>query len=143
MKDALIRLIKVIDIGYITLIYFAIAFLVVSALNEFYGEFNAEQENKKPVYQIVLEIVGMLWINGILIYTVRNLVAYVPFPLDNYYGFQHSKVKELSTAAIFVYFLMFLQTHLQAKIRNLYSIYNGRKTSVPTKNQQERNTVKL
>jgi hypothetical protein len=64
----------------------------------------------------------MLWLNGILIYVVRNLVPLIPFPLDTYYGFKHSLVKELSTAAIFVYFLMFFQQHLLDKARNYYKL---------------------
>lgn len=124
-KEILIRGIKIIDIGYITFIYFIAAFIIASGLNRLYGPFDQEKENTKSRFRIILELVGMVWLNGILIYIVRNLVPYVPFPLDSYYGFEHGKVKELGTAAIFIYFLVFFQKHLQEKARNLYNIYNA------------------
>lgn len=123
-KEVLIRGIKIVDIGYITLIYFVAAFAIASGLNRLYGDFNLEQEKAKPRWRITLELIGMVWINGVLIYLVRNIVPYVPFPLDSYYGFEHGKVKELATASVFIYFLIFFQKHLQEKARNLYSVYN-------------------
>ena len=128
MKHNLLRRgIKLVDIGYVTFIYFALAFVVASGLNRFYGEFDIAKENTKTHTRIVLELIGMLWLNGILIYLARNIVPLIPFPLDKLYGFKHSLVKELSSAAIFVYFLMFFQQPLLDKARNYYKVINDTK----------------
>jgi len=103
--DATIRFIKMLDIGYITVIYFLAAILVGKLLNYIFGIYNPESDTNKSSYKIGLELCLLIWLMGISTYIVRNIVGEIPSPFDNLYDFQHKRVKELGSATVYVLIL--------------------------------------
>ena len=117
--DVIIRSIKILDIGYITVIYFTLGFLISVGISKLLGDFNAEVENKKSTLRLFLEIVGHIWLIGVLVYIARNVVELIPFPLNGVLGFEHKRVKELGNAAVFTFVLLFFQAQLRSKLELL------------------------
>ena len=114
------RLVKIMDIGYIALIYFFLAILLSSLMDKVYGPYDQAKEKEKLFYVRALELVGMIWLNGVIIYFVRNLVPFIPSPFDNIYGFKHIRLKELKSAGIFEFVFLIKQDNLLKRIKLFY-----------------------
>ena len=99
--DVLMRSIKMLDIGFITIVYIALALLASKGIDTVMGEFDPEKEAKKPFWRRTLEMVVLFWLFGVLIYIVRNIVQHIPFPLNGVQGFDHFRVSELGSAEVF------------------------------------------
>jgi len=107
-QDILMRSIKILDIGYITVIYVAFSMAASRAVDVTVGKFDEKAESKKTTTQITMELIASLWAYGVMIYVARNLAELIPFPLNGFHGFDHFRVKELKNATIFTFtFLMF------------------------------------
>lgn len=115
-KDILLRSIKIIDIGYITIIYFMLAFYLSIWVDAKLGDFDKEKAASKSTFRLTLESIFHIYLIGVLIYIMRNLVEKIPFPLDGVQGFIHLKVKELTNAAVFTFIFILYQKHLRAKL---------------------------
>ena len=111
-QDILIRTNKMIDIGFITTIYFLLGAIVANIITNFQKKFNSVEEDKKTLIHSSLNLIILIWINGILIYVARNLVELIPYPFDNLFGFEHKKVKELGAATAFTFVLLYYQPNL-------------------------------
>jgi len=111
-QDILIRANKMIDIGFITTIYFILGAIVANIITNFQTKFNSSEEDKKTLVHSSLNLIVLIWINGVLIYFARNLVELIPYPFDNFFGFEHKKVKELSGATAFTFVLLYYQPNL-------------------------------
>jgi len=114
------RSIKIIDLGFITIIYFAIGLLLASAVDTNMGPLDHAQEDKKSIWQLTLECVLLIWLVGVIIYIVKNLVELIPFPLNGIGGFDHMKVKELRNATVFIFVFLSFQNYLRDKTVNYY-----------------------
>ena len=115
------RSIKLLDIGYVTVIYFSVGMILAKLFDIIYGEFDEKREAKRPFFLRGLELLGMMWLSGIVIYFVRNLVELIPFPLEGVFGFKHLKLKELKGAAVFTFVFLYFQAHLRGKMNSFYS----------------------
>ncbi len=114
-KEVIIRSIKMLDIGIITTIYFIIGYFVSWGVNKLYYNFDQNERRKKIV--IFLEICMQIFVIGILIYIIRNIVQLVPCPFEGFYGYQHSRVKELSSGGIAISFgVFYAQENIKAKL---------------------------
>lgn len=122
MKDELIiRGIKVIDIGYITAVYFVLGMITAMALDKLFGKFDTRKADSESFLRVLIEAICYVWLIGVLAYIARNVAELIPFPLDGMHGFQHSKVKELAVGAIYTTILMFYSSNLQDRLRYLYA----------------------
>jgi uncharacterized protein YybS (DUF2232 family) len=119
-NDILMRSIKILDIGYISVLYIIVSLICAIITDKVMGEFDEKVEAKKPIWQLTLEFILVVWLYGVLIYIVRNLIELVPFPLDNYHGFSHKKVKELSSAMVFSFTFVLFSKYLKAKLDFYY-----------------------
>ena len=115
--DLIRRSIKILDIGYITAIYFILGVILAVICDRSLGKFNIKEEKKKPLWQSILEMILYLWFLGVIIYIVRNVVSWIPFPFNNMYGFDHLKVKEVTSAATFSFAFLYFQQTYQDKIK--------------------------
>ena len=120
MKSLLVRSIKLVDIGFLTVIYFALGILMAKSIDALYGEFDEEAEKRKSMIQITVELMLLMWLLGIIVYMTRNLVELIPFPLDNISGFDHLQLKELKGATVFVFILMHFTRHFRKKLQYYY-----------------------
>jgi hypothetical protein len=123
-KELIIRSIKIVDIGYITIIYFILGLILAKLCDKYLGKFDENKENNKSILRSILELSLYLWFIGVIIYVVRNIVPLIPFPLDGMYGFKHLKVKEVTTATVFIISFMYFQEHYQDKIKYIFSKTN-------------------
>jgi hypothetical protein len=120
-KEIIIRSIKLIDIGYITTIYLILGIILAKVCDKYFGKFDEEMEQKKPLIQSILELILHLWLISIVIYVVRNLVSLVPFPLNGIYGYNHLKVKELTVATTFSIVFIYFYEYYQMKVKYIFT----------------------
>ena len=123
-KEIIVRSIKIIDIGYITAIYLILGILSARFCDARLGVFDVNKEKKKPLWQSILELILYLWFIGVFIYFVRNVVPLIPFPLNGIYGFDHLKVKEVTSATMFSISFIYFQQYYQDKIKFIFSRMN-------------------
>ena len=123
-KELIVRSIKILDIGYVTMIYFIIGLILAKICDKKLGKFDEKKASEKSIYQHMFELILYLWFIGVVIYIIRNLVPLIPFPLDGVYGFKHLKVKELTSATIFSISFMYFQVYYQNKIKYIFSKFD-------------------
>lgn len=116
------RFIKILDIGYVTLIYFFLAMVISLLLNKVYGKYDEKVEKTKTTFRKTMDLVAIIWINVIIIYIVRNIVPLIPSPFNNIYGFKHYKLKELESAYVFEFVLIYTQQSLVNRLEALYDV---------------------
>jgi hypothetical protein len=110
------RIIKSLDIGLITVIYFSIGFILSHQINKIYTLFDNTKTYNKQL--LLLEVCTQLFIIGILVYIIRNFVQLIPSPLNGIYGFQHIRVKELNSGGIALAFgIFFAQYDIKDKLK--------------------------
>jgi len=114
------RFIKILDIGYVTLIYFLLAIVIAVFMDKLYGEYNEKDESKKSTLRKTIDLVGMIWLNGVIIYIARNIVPLIPSPFNNINGFKHSRLKELESAYVFDFVLIYTQKNLVKRMEVFY-----------------------
>jgi hypothetical protein len=119
LQDILIRGNKMIDIGFITTIYFILGAIVANLITNFQTEFNNKEEDKRTLINSTLSLILLIWTNGVLIYFARNLVELIPYPFDTFFGFHHNKVKELGAATAFTFVLLYYQPNLNKMMKYL------------------------
>ena len=120
-EELALRSIKIIDIGFVTTIYFLLGIVSARAFDNFYGKYDEKKEKAKSFLRQTLEIIGMMWLYGVIIYIVKNLVELIPSPFDGLYGFKHSLLKELKNASVYTFIFLYFQTHFKSKIVTYYN----------------------
>jgi len=129
-NDVLMRSIKILDIGYITVIYVVFSIVIALIVDDVIGKFDEKKESKKPIWRIYIEMILSIWFYGVLIYIVRNLVELIPFPLDGYEGFEHKRVKELGNATVFTFTFLVFCDYFKNKIAFFYKTLSTRKNKI-------------
>jgi len=124
-KEVVIRSIKILDIAYVTFIYGLIALFTATLLDKYIYKYvsfqNVAKEEDKNFYILLVEIFICLTFNAIAYYLLRNLLQFVPFPLEGVYGFSHMKVNEAKYGAIISVIFIWFSKHLRAKMIALQS----------------------
>lgn len=121
IKEVEIRHLKILDIGYITVIYFFLGIGLAKLFDKLYGKFDPKQEEKKSFLRQTLELIGMMWLSGVVIYIIRNLVEFIPSPFNGIAGFDHLRVKELKNATVFAFIFLFFQSYFKEKLQHYYN----------------------
>ena len=120
-NDLLMRGIKLLDIGYINVLYVFIALMFAKLTDTIMGQFDSAMESKKSKFRLTIELILALWMYGIIIYNARNVVGIMPFPLDGYEGFEHRRVKELGSATAFTFTYVLFSDYIKTKISFYYN----------------------
>jgi hypothetical protein len=115
-NNIMFRLVKIVDIGYVACFYFIIGLIASRLFDKYFGLFDSKNEDKKSIYQVGLELIGMIWLIGVSTYVVRNLAEFIPSPMDGMYGFKHHKLKELGGAAVYSLIFMGYAYHFRSKL---------------------------
>ena len=113
------RIVKILDIGYTTLIYFMMGLIIAGLIDILYGKYDEKTEKEKSFPRRTLDLVGMIWLNGVIIYFIRNVAELIPSPFDGYYGFKHNQLKELDNAYVFDFVLIYNQPNLIKRMQIL------------------------
>ena len=111
-----LRGIKLLDIAYIASIYLTLGAVLSISIDRKLGEFDSEEADKKSTSQLYGEILLHFSLIGILIYIIRNIVEWIPFPLNGMYGYDHLKLNELRNAGIFGIIFFLFQNNLKNKL---------------------------
>ena len=120
-KEAVIRSIKMMDIGILTVLYFILGYIFSWLINKIYNNFDPNTAPLKIL--LFLEICGQLFIIGILVYILRNLIELIPFPLEGIYGYQHTKVRELYSGGIALTFgIFYAQENIKEKLNYIFNL---------------------
>jgi hypothetical protein len=119
-KELSIRGIKLLDIGFITVLYFLIALLVSILIDKTVIKPDLAIYEKKSTSLLLVEVICQVWLFGIFAYFAHNLVEKIPFPLQGVMGFNHLRVKELASTNIFFVVLLTSQTEFGNKVKYLY-----------------------
>jgi hypothetical protein len=113
---------KILDIGLVTVYYFLAASLTSLLLDSALGPFKVphlKSDKTADLYEIAqlcFEVILQFFFIGVLIYAMRNVVEHIPFPLEGVGGFQHSRLKEIDEAFVFIVVFMFYHKHLENKL---------------------------
>jgi hypothetical protein len=125
-EDLIIRGIKIVDIGYITILYFILGFIVSIFFNRMYEKYVDLVNDYKSNFRLTIELLIHIWLLGVTVYIARNLIEKIPSPFDNIYGFSHKRVKELHSATVFTLVFFFSQTYMREKMGYLYKRFTGK-----------------
>ena len=115
-NEILFRVIKIIDIAYIAILYFTVAFLFGRYINLLFTKIYGINFESKSTNVLYLEVLSQIIFIGIFCYIGKNLVQLIPFPLDGVNRFDHSRVKELSSGAFLTIFIVMFQYTMQNKL---------------------------
>lgn len=123
-KEVIFRTVKIIDIGFITLIYFLIAFFSSFYIDEKLGIFDSKLADNKNIFILFGEVSLHIYFIGVFTYIIRNLIELIPYPLNGYDGYDHSKLKELGGGVVFTFIFFIFQNNLRSKLIYLYKRIN-------------------
>jgi len=120
-RELVIRGLKIADMGYVGTGHFLTGFFLSRFIDNLLGPFDAELEKKKSTLHVMLEIIYLLWVNAVVLYVVKNLLELLPSPLDGIAGFEHARLKEIKSAPLLAFALLYYQTDLQDKLKAMYN----------------------
>lgn len=109
--------VKLLDIGYVTFLFFVFGLIFAKGFDLIYGKFDKEKYKKVPKWKLLLEILLHIFAIGVVAYILRNVVELIPFPLDGVAGFRHSLLKELEGGHILTVVLILFQKNLEEKVK--------------------------
>jgi MoaA/NifB/PqqE/SkfB family radical SAM enzyme len=111
--------VKILDIGYITVIYFIIAMFVSRLFEIIFAQYDKYINKSDNYIFIIIEIIIMMWLVGVSTYIVRNLVELIPSPFDGVSGLVHKKVKELGGAGVYTFVIMSFTSCIKDRVTEL------------------------
>ena len=115
----MIRGMKIFDIIFIGILQFLSGFFVAVGIDRILGRIDTEEENMKSTATLFIQILSLIVLFIVLYYIIRNIIQWIPSPFHGISGYDHTKVRELYTAPLLVYALIYYQTNLQAKLKEL------------------------
>jgi len=110
------RGIKIIDIAYVAAIYLTLGAVLSITIDRQLGKFDKEEADKKSTAQLYGEVLLHFASIGILMYIVRNVVEWIPFPLNGVFGYDHMRLNELRNAGLFGVIFFLFQNNLREKL---------------------------
>lgn len=108
--------VKLLDIGLVSTYYFVIGIIFAKLFDAIYEKFAPEDYDKINIGLLFGDIILHLFILGVVIYVLRNIIERIPSPLDGIGGFQHSRLKELDSSFVISIVLILFQKNLTKKI---------------------------
>lgn len=108
------RIIKILDIAYISVIGLFCGFLLAIISDKLFGKFNKEkfdeekENNKYFVFYLASLMILVLSYTGILNYILRNVLQLVPSPFHGICNFDHYRVGEIKSIPSIIFILFFL-----------------------------------
>jgi hypothetical protein len=109
--------VKLLDIGYVTFLFFMFGLVFAKGFDLLYGKFNKDKYKKEAKWKLFLEILLHVFAIGVVAYILRNVVELIPFPFDGVAGFRHSMLKELEGGHVMTIVLILFQKNLEEKVK--------------------------
>jgi hypothetical protein len=111
MKDV----VKTLGVAWVGVLCFVFAFLV----SRFVDNFTPKLDETKPKWRIFAEVSVQFGIVAAIVYGARIFIKKIPFPMEGWYGYEHSALGELRSLPLMVFIFMFFQVKTQDKMRFL------------------------
>lgn len=126
MRSIAFTITKICDLIFISFLLFFSALIISVTLNNicnfFYPKTNkSKQVNASFISEIIFRITYII----VMCYVFRNLVEMIPSPFDGYNGFQHLRVKEISSGTLLTTLAFFFQNNLRNDASILGNDYLG------------------
>ena len=112
------QVIKTLGVAWVGIACFVFAYLVSMTLDAL----TPELDERKSNFKIFLEVCIQFGIIGAIIYGSRVFIKNIPFPLEVWYGYEHSALGELRSLPLMVFIFMFFQRRTQDKMRHLMGV---------------------
>jgi hypothetical protein len=119
--DLPFRAVKLLDISYLSAIYYIAALYLSVYVDAFYGKFDPVKADKKSTARLIAEVCGQISVMMSVFYIVRNAAEFVPSPFHGVAGLDHYRLKELAGGTIFIIMFMFYQRNFKARAEYLYN----------------------
>jgi hypothetical protein len=113
--------IKILDIGFVSTLYFILAIFFCAITDKIFGTHNPENDYVIPLWKLWIMTMLQMWVLGVIIYLCRNIVSMIPFPLDGMYGYEHNKLTELGNSFVFIFIFMMYQSYFKGRLNTLYN----------------------
>ena len=103
--------IKILAILYVTFIAAMFGFSISQVFDKYIFdsdniEIDEKTIEKTPLYKILIKAFSILALYGVFGFFFRNMILYIPFPLNGYYGFKYERVKEVTNSSVFIIVLL-------------------------------------
>lgn len=108
-------LIRTLGVAWVGVACFIFAFLVSRIIDKF----TPKLDKSKAKWMTFLEVCVQFGIIAAFVYGARIFIKNIPFPLQGWYGYEHSSLGELRSLPLMVFIFMFFQTKTQEKMRFL------------------------
>lgn len=112
------QIIRTLGVAWVGVACFIFAYFVSVALDNLTPELDENKQN----WRIFLEVCIQFGIIGAIIYGSRIFIKNIPFPLEGWYGYEHSALGELRSLPLMVFIFMFFQRRTQDKMRHLMGV---------------------
>ena len=97
----MITLIKITAIVYIAVIDIVVGLFITHIIDKYIFPKNFSKNDKdKSIIRLTSEIALIVSIFTVISYIIRNIIQLIPFPLDDKYGFDYSRVNEVKSGAL-------------------------------------------
>jgi hypothetical protein len=107
--------VKTLGVAWVGVICFVFAFFV----SRFIDNFTPKLDKTKPKWMTFLEVCIQFGIVGAIVYWSRVFIKNIPFPMEGWYGYEHSALGELRSLPLMVFIFMFFQVKTQEKMKFL------------------------
>lgn len=114
MKNQLcFRLIKMVDIIYISALAVIFGFILAYISDGIFGSFNKEKydneiKDKKDIrIELAIKMIIVVSYTSIILYLLRNFIELIPSPFNGICGLEHVRVKEIETVTGIIFVLFF------------------------------------
>jgi len=127
-EDIMVRLIKILNMGYTNIIYVIPTIFIATLLDKhIYSNIqigSIPNDEEKTILSLLSELLIILTIGGITAYVLRNILQKMPFPFEGVYGFNSMKIQEVKTGATIALVLMYFCPVLVNKLKLLQQKFN-------------------
>ena len=112
-KQLCFRLIKMIDIIYISILAVIFGFGLAYISDQIFGNFEKEKYDneakaKKEIrHELFIKMIFVVSYTSIILYLLRNFIELIPSPFNGICGLKHVRVKEIETVTGIIFVLFF------------------------------------
>jgi len=120
-SEARFRFIKIMDIGYMVILYVIFGIFLSKITDVLFREYSKEETKAKSTLRLIIEVIIIVWFTIVVFYVARNIIEVVPSPFDGLYGYEHSRLKEVTNGMILAFTYIYFQNELRNKLVELNS----------------------
>lgn len=108
--------VKITAIFLLSVLYFLVGSALSLLLNEALPEENLREWSTAKLMIHLSLVFGTI---GVVFYVLRNMIKRMPFPLEGYYGFRYSLLREATGGIIIAYVMYAYLDRLQEMMKEL------------------------